>query len=70
LEGQLTEDDNYQDWIWWVEAEENEQIVGFVFNLVLFIHNSKFGNSTNFVEVFLDANKWIEICSKIQFNLG
>ncbi len=68
MEGQLTKDDNYQDWIQWVEAEENEQIIGFVFNPILFVHNSEFGNSTNYVEVSLDANKWIEICSRIQFN--
>ncbi len=65
LEGQLTKHDNYQDWIQWVKVEEDERIVGSIINLVLSVHNSKFGNSSNFIEVFLDGNRWMEICSKI-----
>jgi hypothetical protein len=63
LEGQLIEDD--QDWIQWVKVKENEWIIGFDFNLVLFIHNSKSRNLSNYVKVFLDGNRWMEIYSMI-----
>lgn len=61
----MIEDDDYQDWIQWVEVEKNEWIIGSVFNPILFIHNLKSGNLSNFVEVSLDGNIWMEIYSKI-----
>jgi len=65
LEGQLTEDDDYQDWIKWVKAKENEQITSFILNPILSIQTLKFGNPSNFFGVSLDGNRWMEICSKI-----
>jgi hypothetical protein len=65
LEGQLIEDDDYQDWIQWVEVEENEWITSFFFNPILFVHNSKSRNLSNSIEVSLDGNRWTEIVSRI-----
>lgn len=59
--GQLIEDDDYQDWIKWVEVEENERITSYVLNPILSIQTLKFGNSFNSFGVSLNGNRWMDI---------
>ncbi len=58
MEGQLTKDDDYKNWIKWLEAKENEWITSFVFNPILSIQALKFGNSFNSFGVSLNGNRW------------
>jgi hypothetical protein len=51
-----------------VEAKKYERALGSFINLVHYVQIQGIRNSSNIVYTSRDENKWIEICSKIQFN--
>jgi hypothetical protein len=53
-----------------VEAKKYERVLGFFFNPIHYVQIQGIGNSSNIANTYGDDNKWIKICSKIQFNLG
>jgi hypothetical protein len=53
-----------------VEAKEYKWALGSFINLVHYVQIQGIKYSSNIVDTSRDDNKWIEICSKIQFNLG
>ncbi len=66
LEGHLTNEDDYQDWIQWVEIKEKERIIGYVIKSPPYVHITV--EIEPFANVSDDGDIWIEICSKMQFN--
>jgi hypothetical protein len=54
----------------WVEAEEFERVSGSFPNTIHSVQIPRIGGLFDIVDTYGDENRWIEICAKIQFNLG
>ncbi len=53
-----------------MEAEEFERVSGSFPNTIHSVQIPRIGGLFDIVDTYGDENRWIEICAKIQFNLG
>jgi hypothetical protein len=64
----MTKEDEYQDWIQWVEAKKIEQVSSYFPNIIHYVQIPRIGSLFDTVDTSSDENRWTKICVRIQFN--